>query len=236
MLMPGPGQFPPGPGPFPPGPGPFPPGPGQFPPGPGPFPPGPGPFPPGPGPFPPGPGPFPPGPGPFPPGPGPFPPGPGPFPPGPGPFPGPFPFPFPVPFPFPFPFPPGIPATVSVFINGGRFFPNVTQGYRIRFRPGITIYQALAQTGVIRFTFNGQISSVNGIPIGGPISYILRLNGRVIPSTLLNFPLQRNDTVQLELIFSPSSRPEDDQLADISDISQLEYNHQSDIEQPEDPQ
>ncbi|WP_216364919.1 hypothetical protein [Paenibacillus sp. BIHB 4019] len=214
---PGPGPFPPGPGPFPPGPGPFPPGPGPFPPGPGPFPPGPGPFPPGPGPFPPGPGPFPPGPGPFPPGPGPFPPGPGPFPPGPGPFP---PFPFPVPLPIPIPFPPGPQGTVTVVINGGRAFPNVTQAYRVIHRIGMTIYQALLETGVVRFGFNGQITSISGIPIGGNISYLLRLNGRVIPSTLLNFPLQRNDAVALELIYSPSGRQSDEDLADISDVTQ----------------
>ncbi|MGG4142728.1 hypothetical protein ABEW34_06325 [Paenibacillus algorifonticola] len=220
MLMPGgPGLFPPGPGPgpFPPGPGPFPPGPGPFPPGPGPFPPGPGPFPPGPGPFPPGPGPFPPGPGPFPPGPGPFPPGPGPFPPGPGPFP---PFPFPIPLPIPIPFPPGPQGTVTVVINGGRAFPNVTQAYRVIHRIGMTIYQALLETGVVRFGFNGQITSISGIPIGGNISYLLRLNGRVIPSTLLSFPLQRNDAVALELIYSPSGRQSDEDLADISDVTQ----------------
>ncbi|MEV5029376.1 hypothetical protein [Paenibacillus sp. LPE1-1-1.1] len=213
----GPGMFPPGPGPFPPGPGPFPPGPGPFPPGPGPFPPGPGPFPPGPGPFPPGPGPFPPGPGPFPPGPGPFPPGPGPFPPGPGPFPPPrppFPFPFPIPFPIPFPFPPGPQASVTVVINGGRAFPYVTQAYRVRFRPGLTIYQALAETGVVRFNFNGQIISVSGIPIGGNISYQLQLNGRVIPASLLNFPLQRNDSVALQLFYNPFPREDGDEFAD----------------------
>ncbi|MUT68856.1 hypothetical protein [Paenibacillus sp. NEAU-GSW1] len=83
----------------------------------------------------------------------------------------------------------------------------------------MTIAQALAETGVIRFTFSGQIASVSGIPIGGPIQYTLRLNGRVIPFTLLSFPLQRNDSVTLELHFLPSGRPEDEQLADISDIS-----------------
>jgi hypothetical protein len=207
MIMPQPG-FGPGPGPFPPGPGPFPPGPGPFPPGPGPFPPGPGPFPPGPGPFPPGPGPFPPGPGPFPPGPGPFPPGPGPFPPGPGPFPpGPGPFPFPIPFPVPFP--PGPRPSVTVVINGGAAYPGITQAYRVPFRPGLSIYQALAETGVVRFNFNGQIVSVSNVPIRGNTSYRLLLNGRIIPSTLLSFPVQRNDSVAIELIFNPLFREED---------------------------
>ncbi|MDQ0063153.1 hypothetical protein [Paenibacillus harenae] len=196
----GPGGLPPGPGPFPPGPGPFPPGPGPFPPGPGPFPPGPGPFPPGPGPFPPGPGPFPPGPGPFPPGPGPFPP---PRPP--------FPFPFPVPIPFPLPFPPGPQAYVTVIINGGAAFPYVTQRYFVPYRPGISIYWALAQTGAVQFTPNGFIYAVNGIRIGGRVSYRLRLNGRVIPSTLLNFPLQPYDAVGIDLIYTPFLREDEEQ-------------------------
>ncbi|WP_036720075.1 hypothetical protein, partial [Paenibacillus harenae] len=149
---------------------------------------------------------FPPGPGPFPPGPGPFPPGPGPFPPGPGPFP----VPFPVPFPFPF-FPgPGPIASVTVVINGGRFFPHVTQAYRVPFRPGLTIYHALAETRVVRFNVYGQITSVSGIPIGGNISYRLLLNGRIIPATLLSFPVQRNNSVALELIYSHFTR-EDEQ-------------------------
>lgn len=195
-LMPGPPPPPPGPGP---GPGPFPPGPGPFPPGPGPFPPGPGPFPPGPGPFPPGPGPFPPGPGPFPPGPGPFPPFFPPFPPGPG------------------------PAFVTVVINGGRFFPNVTSAYRVPFRPGMSIRDSLALTGVVRFSFNGQIASVSGIPIGGPIQCVLRLNGRIIPQTLLTFPVQRFDTVAVELFFNVTGRSdEEDELPkELKDIAHL---------------
>ncbi|GGG78004.1 hypothetical protein [Paenibacillus radicis (ex Gao et al. 2016)] len=175
------------------------PGAGQFVPGPG-------------GGFPAGHGHFPPGHGQFPPGHGHFPPGPGPFPPGPFPFP----FPLPVPFPVPGPFPVG---SVNVWINGGSFFPNVTQGYRIPYRPGLSIFQALSATGVVQFSFNGQIESVSGIPIGGPIGYILRLNGRIIPTTLLNFPLQLNDSVTLELQYAPSGRPDDEELADISDVS-----------------
>ncbi|SFF01693.1 hypothetical protein SAMN04487969_111132 [Paenibacillus algorifonticola] len=88
------------------------------------------------------------------------------------------------------------------------------------FRFGLTIYQALLETGVVRFSFNGRITSISGIPIGGNISYLLRLNGRVIPPTLLNFPLQRNDAVALELIYSPSGRQSDEDLADISDVTQ----------------
>ncbi|WP_052350664.1 hypothetical protein [Paenibacillus gorillae] len=186
---------------------------GQFVPGPGGFAPGHGHFPPG---HPPGHGHFLPGHGHFPPGHGHFPPGP--FPPGPFPFPFPLPVPFPVPFPGPGPgpFPVG---TVNVWINGGSFFPNVTQGYRIPYQPGLSIFQALAATGVVQFSFNGEIESVSGIPIGGPIGYVLRLNGRIIPATLLNFPLQLNDSVTLELQYAPSGRPDDEELADISDVS-----------------
>jgi hypothetical protein len=205
-FPPGPGPFPPGPGPFPPGPGPFPPGPGPFPPGPGPFPPGPGPFPPGPGPFPPGPGPFPPGPGPFPPGPGPFPPGPGPFPPGPGPFPpgpGPFPVPFPVPIPLPFPPGPFPQSSVTVIINGGVAFPGITQAYQIPYRPGLPIAQALAATGVVGFGPRGQVVSVSGIPIGAGVNYQLQLNGRVISTSLLSFPVQPGDSLALVLFYAP---------------------------------
>ncbi|MCF2941139.1 hypothetical protein L1N85_22465, partial [Paenibacillus alkaliterrae] len=202
--------FPPGPGPFPPGPEPFPPGPGPFPPGPGPFPPGPEPFPPGPEPFPPGPGPFPPGPGP-----GPFPPPPPPRPPFP-PFPYPIPFPVPFPYPYPpgpYPYPPGPGPRpwITVVINGGRAFPNVTQAYRVPYRPGMTIYLALAGTGVVRFNQYGQIISVSGIPVGGNIRYQLLLNGLIIPSTLFNFPVQRYDSVALELIYSPFTREEESQ-------------------------
>ncbi|OBZ10969.1 hypothetical protein [Bacillus sp. FJAT-26390] len=143
------------------------------------------------------------GPGGFPPGPGPFPPGPGPFPPGP--------FPFPIPFPVPFPFNPGPHASVTVVINGGRAFPNVTQAYRVPFRPGLSIYQALAETGVVRFNFNGQIVSVSGIPISGNISYRLLLNGRIIPATLLSFPVQRNDSIALELVYNGLLREEDNE-------------------------
>ncbi|MGO4694628.1 hypothetical protein AB4Z50_10135, partial [Paenibacillus sp. 2TAB26] len=107
-------------------------------------------------------------------------------------------------------FPPAGPqATVTVLINGGRAFPNITEAYRIPFRPGLTIYQALAETGVVSFSFNGQINSVSGVPIGGNTSYQLILNGRVIPASLLSFPLQRNDSVALELFLSPVLREDE---------------------------
>ncbi|WP_188996615.1 hypothetical protein [Paenibacillus nasutitermitis] len=150
---------------------------------------GPGTFPPGPGP-----GPFPPGPGPFPPGPGPFPPGP--FPPGPGPIP-----PFPIPFP---PFPVPLPNFVTVVINGGRFFPWVTQAYRVRHFPGMSVYQALAATGVVQFNRNGQIAFVNGVAVAGDVGTIVSLNGRRIPPSLFYLPVQAGDSVGLDLILTGS--------------------------------
>ncbi|WP_127571754.1 hypothetical protein [Paenibacillus xylaniclasticus] len=209
------GMMPPGQPPGPPGPPPRPPGP--FPPGPfppGPFPPGPfppGPFPPGP--FPPGP--FPPPRPPFPP--GPFPPPRPPFPPG----------PFPIPLPIPVPFPPGpspIPNAVTVLINGGRVFPNATQAYTVPFFQGITIAQALRATGAVTISFNGQITSVRGIPITDGITYTLRINGRPIPSTLLNTPLQRGDNLELELHLRPL-RSEDEVIYDGTYEVQNEEEH-----------
>jgi len=189
-------------------PGPFPPGP--FPPGP--FPPGP--FPPGP--FPPGP--FPPGP--FPP--GPFPPPRPPFPPGPIPIPIPIPVPFP---PGPGPFPGPGPNAVTVLINGGRVFPNVTQAYTVPYFQGMTIAQALRSTGAATISFNGQITSVGGIPMTGGITYTLVLNGRPIPSTLMNAPLQRGDSVELQLQFRPPLRDESEVAYD--GVPEIQYEERS---------
>lgn len=85
----------------------------------------------------------------------------------------------------------------------------------------MSIRDSLAATGVVRFSFNGQIASVSGIPIGGPIQYILRLNGRVLPQTLLTFPVQRFDTVSIELIFFISGRAEDELSQELTDIAHL---------------
>ena len=134
--------------------------------------------------------------------------GPG-FPGGPGHFPGPFPGPFPIPFPIPIPIPigpgpgpfpfPQYPF-VRVIINGGNFFPRATTAFLIRHFPGMSIGQTLAASGVVRFSPNGRIVFVNGVAIGGPVNVIVRLNGRPIPQTLLTFPVQSGDTVELELI------------------------------------
>ncbi|WP_050794354.1 hypothetical protein [Paenibacillus curdlanolyticus] len=99
---------------------------------------------------------------------------------------------------------------VTVVINGGRAFPNITQAYSIRFYPGITIANALRSTGVVTIGPGGQIISVSGIPIVDGVHFNLLLNGRQIPSTLLNAPLQRGDTVALELFFRPGGRSQGD--------------------------
>ncbi|GMK39523.1 hypothetical protein PCCS19_25770 [Paenibacillus sp. CCS19] len=92
---------------------------------------------------------------------------------------------------------------ITVLINGGSVFPNITQVYTFAFYPGITIAQALRNTGVVVIGFNGQIISVGGIPITDGITFVLSLNGRPIPSTLLNAPLQPGDSLELQLFFRP---------------------------------
>ena len=137
-------------------------------------------------------------------------PGPGPFPfpvPVPIPVPGPGPFPTPVPIPGPGPFPPSQAPFVTVFINGGAAFPAITNSYAVAYFPGMSVAQALAATGVVRFDNNGFIIAVNGIPVTGNVNVIVRLNGSQIPQTLLTFPVQNNDTVGLDLVITgPRSR------------------------------
>jgi hypothetical protein len=52
---------------------------------------------------------------------------------------------------------------------------------------------------MVGFSPAGQIVSVGGVPVGGDIGYQIKLNGRVVPSTLLNFPIQPSDTAAVEL-------------------------------------
>ncbi len=76
----------------------------------------------------------------------------------------------------------------------------MTTGYTVPYRPGLTVGGALASTGVIGFGPAGQIVTISGIPIGGNISYQVRLNGRPIPAALLGTPIQAGDTVTIDLI------------------------------------
>ncbi|MBP3967405.1 hypothetical protein [Paenibacillus lignilyticus] len=99
---------------------------------------------------------------------------------------------------------------MRVVINGGTFFPWVTQVYNVRHFPNMTLAQALAGTGVVRFGNNGRIISVNGVATVGSVDTILRLNGRRIPESLLYLPVQFNDTVGLELTVSPFGGPRGD--------------------------
>ncbi|MBB3112627.1 hypothetical protein FHS18_004728 [Paenibacillus phyllosphaerae] len=89
----------------------------------------------------------------------------------------------------------------------------MTNSYQIRFYPGITIYQALASTGNVRFGPSGQVIAVDGVAIGGGVNYALLLNGRRIPHSLINFPLQPNDVVALELFLSGVGPREDEATA-----------------------
>ncbi|ANE48149.1 hypothetical protein SY83_19725 [Paenibacillus swuensis] len=127
------------------------------------------------------------------PGPGPGP-GPGPFPPPPFPGPGPGPGPFPPP-----PFP-GQNPFVTVVIDGGQAYPYIRNSYRIRYYPGLTLYQALQNTGQVQFGVGGRIRSVSGVPIGSSVAYELRVNGRLISGNSLFVQLNPNDHVSLRLI------------------------------------
>ncbi|MBD2847842.1 hypothetical protein IDH44_21825 [Paenibacillus sp. IB182496] len=107
----------------------------------------------------------------------------------------------PIPLPIPVPIPPGPGArSVTVVLNGGPRYPFVTQAYRVPFRPGLTVAEALAFTGAVRFGPSGNIVSVGGVFVGGnQVPYALRLNGRTVPLSLLYAPLQPGDTVEIQL-------------------------------------
>ncbi|MFD2115368.1 hypothetical protein ACFSTH_09730 [Paenibacillus yanchengensis] len=108
---------------------------------------------------------------------------------------GPWGFPLPLPIPIPIPVPQPYPQQqpyVTVIINGNR--------YTVPYRQGMSIYDALASTGIVAFTNNYQIAAIAGIPIGGTITYQLSLNGRVIPTTMLNYPVNAYDTIELRLV------------------------------------
>ncbi|MFD1954938.1 hypothetical protein ACFSL6_12365 [Paenibacillus thailandensis] len=108
--------------------------------------------------------------------------------------------PFPAPFPVPY-FPGPAAAFVYVQIRGGMAAPELNQSHSARYHPGIPVGEALARTGAVRFGPGGRIAAVAGIPVvSGDTGFILRLNGRQIPAALLSFPLQANDTVELELV------------------------------------
>jgi len=91
---------------------------------------------------------------------------------------------------------------VYVDIVGGSTYPNATATYQVTYQPGMTIFDALASTGVIQLAPDGQIVLVSGVVIGGKVNYMLRFNGRVIPTSMVNFAIQPNDTVGVELIYA----------------------------------
>ncbi|QJC53658.1 hypothetical protein HGI30_20405 [Paenibacillus albicereus] len=102
---------------------------------------------------------------------------------------------------------PNAPAPVTVRIDGGESFPYVTEDYQIPFYEGMNIAQALDYTGVVQATTSG-VKAVGGVRndttddvrIGGGVQYVLRLNGRQIPHSLLSFPVHRRDVIGIELI------------------------------------
>ncbi|CAM4410056.1 hypothetical protein [Paenibacillus tarimensis] len=109
----------------------------------------------------------------------------------------------PNPAPYPYPQPPEAPASfITVVINGGTAFPWITQPYSVRYRPGLTVHQALVETGVVRFSWNGQLLSVGGIYMGAGsgISYTIRLNGQHVPPALLSTAVPPGASIGLTLL------------------------------------
>lgn len=95
---------------------------------------------------------------------------------------------------------------VNVMFNGDNIVPEANRSFSVSYVPGLTISQALASTGAIRFNDSGQIAGFYDIPIGGDIDCELALNSRSIPSTLLSFPIQPDDFVSLTLVYNPAPR------------------------------
>ncbi|PZD95493.1 hypothetical protein DNH61_13245 [Paenibacillus sambharensis] len=107
------------------------------------------------------------------------------------------------PSPGPYPLPPESPASyITVVINGGAAFPWITQPYSVRYRPGLTVYQALAETGIVRFSWNGQLISVGGVytGAGSGVSYSIRLNGQPLPPALLSTTVPPGASIGLTLL------------------------------------
>jgi hypothetical protein len=92
----------------------------------------------------------------------------------------------------------------------------------------MTIYQALAATGAVRFRPNGRIAAVDGVVVTGNIDAIVRLNGRRIPESRLNLPVQRGDTIGLELVVRGAGIPREDEEfeADTQRTDEIESNYE----------
>lgn len=91
---------------------------------------------------------------------------------------------------------------VMVWIDGGPTFPWVSTVNFVRWHPGITVYEALSQSGV-EFIGN-QIILVNGIPIGNVWGATITLNGRVIPSQAIGIRLQPYDELVVSIVPVPT--------------------------------
>ncbi|WP_036579769.1 hypothetical protein, partial [Paenibacillus darwinianus] len=90
---------------------------------------------------------------------------------------------------------------IPVVMKGGDSFPEVTWAYNVPYRDGLTIFQALLETGAVRFGLDGQFQYVDGIevdPSRGVQTAIL-LNGRKVPEEYLAHQLEPGDELGLEV-------------------------------------
>jgi hypothetical protein len=92
-------------------------------------------------------------------------------------------------------------GSVMVYINGGLSFPFLTQSYPIRYRPGLTVYEALRETGLVTLSVNGQPISVGNVHLGGRVHYSISVNGKPIPPAFLNAPIQPGDMLQMYVFY-----------------------------------
>lgn len=92
---------------------------------------------------------------------------------------------------------------VRVVISGGAAFPEILQIYYIRYRPGMTIRQALAATGAVGFSYSGQIISVGGISLDEGVYLRMTISGRPFPPAAIGLPARPGDTISLYLRIVP---------------------------------
>lgn len=91
---------------------------------------------------------------------------------------------------------------VVVRIHGGPMFPWVSTVNFVRWRPGITVYEALSRSGVA--FIGNQIINVGGIPIGQQWGAEITLNGRLIPPQLISTRLRPFDELVVSIVAIPT--------------------------------
>ncbi|WP_313996651.1 hypothetical protein [uncultured Paenibacillus sp.] len=91
---------------------------------------------------------------------------------------------------------------VPVVVKGGHSFPEVTWAYNVPYRDGLTIFQALLETGAVRFGLEGQLQYVDGIEVDASrgVQTAILLNGRTVSEEYLAHRLQPGDELGLELL------------------------------------